>query len=200
MPGGWWCCCGGCTDCESCCSDGLPNSIDVTFGSGWTEPTVDSGKMGCADPHTDLCQDGLDAQTFNLIPYFQPACGNRYPTVDCMYKYCDTGFCQTETDVCDDPDPIAYMVLHAWFECTGGKCKLKVEMIICGECDIVTYGWTQYDWESAEFAPQVCAEDSWPLVYQGMTQGGSGVEGDPEGMCVPPSTVANRDVTAEDGG
>jgi len=195
MPG-WFPCCG-IEDCTGCCTDGLPDSLDVTMASGWSAPTIDSGKVGCQDSGSyDDCSD-LDGQTFNLTPLAGPfinLCAQGEPAwnTDCVYFYQDISFCMTSANV-GAATPTVPLYLWAWFEkVSDTTCKLKV-MIEIGNTIGSPTGCSRYEWETAAFGATDCSAATFTATYQGETPTGNV---DPEGYCV----AASGALSIVDGG
>lgn len=206
MPGGWWCCRKDCSGCTDCCADGMPNSLDITFGSGWTEPTVDVGKMGCDAAYTDICSDSLDGQTFNLpsvgsvSPGFCHAEGGIAYAGFCAYQYVDVLFCQPDFSICDPG--FATLNLWAWFKCQeSGLCRIEVKLEICASCGFgpVKTGRSDWWWKTADFAlgGEVCAGLSKAATWMSRSNYDYA---DTESFCVWSATPANRTLTVDDGG
>lgn len=189
------CCCSEkCGDCTDCCTDALPNSLDITFGSGWMEPTIDPGKLGCEDDHVNICAQQLDGQTFNLTsPSGTSACGLAL-SADCSYDYQDLVFCNTNY-----AGVVAKMNLWASFQCyPSGLCRIDVKLEICLLGSPIGAGRSDYWWKTADFARggESCSGLSKTAIWWFETQTGNA---DPEGFCVSPGSPA-RDVLVEDGG
>ena len=207
MPGGWWCCCTpGCSGCTECCTDSMPNSLDITFGSGWTEPTVDANKMGCNDVHADACAAQLDGQTFNLpsvgiaSPGWCHAEGGIGNAPLCGYQYVDTAFCPTEFDICTAYN--ATLNLWAWFQCRDtGLCRIRVKAEICASCGFgpVKTGRSDYWWNTADFAlnGEVCSGLSKTATFITRI---SYDDADSEGFCKSPPGAPALNLTVDDGG
>jgi hypothetical protein len=196
-------CCCGCKVCSECCTDGLPNSLDITMASGWVEPTVDAGKCGVSDPHADCCNAELSGQTFNLSvgPFY--LCAAAPEQAACIYSYLDNTWCPVDDTTVCDPFPgvatDAYMSFQAYFSCATsapnkGKCCIKVVLDICAYCLWPERcAWTRYRWATSYFEPMTCAGFSKSAAWVSMVNYDNA---DPEGMCVPPLQA----ITVEDGG
>jgi hypothetical protein len=188
------CGCCGCGECADCCTDALPNSLDITLPTGWYEPTIDANKIGV---------NNLSGQTFNLQSGWPVvgACSGWIPgDPGCGYYYQDADWCQV--DGYNSPCSLGELAIYAWFECRTsdpykGQCRIRVRMHICGDCQIVVQGLTDYRWNTTFF----------PLggiTCSGLTKTGVWSQdidyqyADSEGMCAKP--LGGKNLTIRDGG
>lgn len=177
-----------CTTDTSCCTGpGVPNSLDVTLPAGWSEPTIDPGKMGCEDAYADQCDDNFSSQTFNLT-WGGPGtwCGADNFSGHPAYSYEDALFCTLNS-----PHGNGRISIWAWLRCEDGTCIIYVEI-----CIFVTgVGSSRWSYKTAPFLPLDCTTKIWSAaLYQTTIIDIS----DPEGMCKPPSS--GNILTIEDGG
>jgi len=185
-------CCGNkpCADGADCCTDALPNSLDFTFPSGWAEPTIDSGKCGCAGISADQCAAAFDSQTFNLSQDILP------PT---HYTYSGGVFCTASAP--PYVNVLTDLLIEATFVCQGsGLCRIVSQMTITiesGPLPWVEIGRSVYLWHTADFTlgGETCSGLSKTGVWQSLTNTGCA---DSEGLCAPPS--GSKDITIADGG